>query len=144
MKALALPLVAALLLPTASLTAADKDKDKDKKPTITVKANPVMAFSPARIVVTADVKGGANDFEEFYCTGVEWDWGDGTKSEDTPDCDPYVPGKSEIKRHFVADRVFRTGGEYRVQFRLKKKDKVVGSAGTTIKIRPGVGDPGGN
>jgi hypothetical protein len=141
MKSLALPLVIGLMLPM-TLPAAF-DKDKDKKPSITVKANPVMAFSPARVVLTADVKGGANDYEEFYCTGVEWEWGDGTKSQDAADCEPYAPGKSEIKRHFVADHVFRTGGEYRVQFRMKKRDRVVGSAGTTIKIRPGIGDPGG-
>lgn len=135
MKFLALPLMLALAL------AAD---DKPKKPKLTVKASPVMAVSPARVVVSADVTGGPDDFEEFYCASVEWDWGDDTKSNKTADCDPYEPGKSQITRRFTADHVYRTAGDYRIQFRLKKKNKAVASAGTSVKIRPGLGDIGGD
>ena len=53
-----------------------------------------MAVSPARVVASADVDGGPDDFEEFYCASVEWDWGDDTKSNNAADCDPYEPGKS--------------------------------------------------
>ena len=118
-------------------------EDKPKRPKLTVRANPVMAVSPARVVASADVSGGPDDFEEFYCASVEWDWGDDTKSNNTADCDPYEAGKSEIKRRFTADHVYRTAGEYRIQFRLKKKNKSVGSASTSVKIRPGIGDIGG-
>ena len=67
MKILALPLMLAL-----ALSGSD---DKPKRPKLSVKVNPAMAMSPARVVASADLSGGADDFEEFYCTGVEWDWG---------------------------------------------------------------------
>jgi hypothetical protein len=92
------------------------------------------------MVLTADLKGGANDYEEFYCASVEWDWGDDTRSESKTDCEPYEAGKSEIKRHFTIDHTFNTAGEYRVEFRLKQKDKIVGRGSTDVKIRPGIGD----
>jgi len=134
MKFMALPLMIALALSGA---------DTPKRPKLTLKVNPAMGVSPARVVASADVDGGPNDFEEFYCASVEWDWGDDTKSNNTADCDPYEPGKSEIKRRFTADHVYRTAGDYRIQFRLKKKNKAVGSASTSVKIRPGIGDIGG-
>ena len=140
MKAAAASLV--LLLALSGAAPADRP-EKDTRPKLSLKANPSMAFSPARVVVTADVSGGANDDPEFYCPAVEWEWGDGTRSNQSADCDPYEPGKTEIKRHFTADRVYRTQGEYRIQFRLKKKGRVIAAASTTIKIRPGLGDPGG-
>ena len=134
MRFLALPLMLALVFSGA---------DKDKRPKLSVKAAPGMAFSPARVVATADLNGGANDFEEFYCAGVEWDWGDDTRSNTSADCEPYEAGKSQIKRRFTADHVYRTAGDYRIQFRLKKKDKPIAAASTSVKVRPGLGDPGG-
>src|SRR5436190_1779355 len=83
MKTMALPLICALAL---GASGAGSD-DKDKKPKITVKANPSMGMSPARIVASADLNGGANDYEEFYCPAIEWEWGDDTKSTTSADCD---------------------------------------------------------
>lgn len=117
--------------------------DKPKRPKVSIKANPAMAMSPARIVASADIAGGPDDFEEFYCATVEWDWGDDTKSNASTDCEPYEAGKSTIKRRFTADHVYRTAGDYQIVFRLKKKNKSVGSASTSVKIRPGAGDIGG-
>jgi hypothetical protein len=117
--------------------------DKKAKPSVSLKATPVIGFSPARMVVTAELKGGADDYEEFYCATVEWDWGDDTRSESKTDCEPYEAGKSEIKRHFTVDHTYNTAGEYRVQFRLKQKNKVVGSGSADVKVRPGIRDGGG-
>jgi hypothetical protein len=139
MKFAGLPLLLALAV---SAVPVSSGKDKDK-PSISLKANPVVAFSPARVVVTADIKGGPNDYEDFYCPTVEWWWGDGTTSDQTVDCEPYEPGKSEIKRHFTISRVFESSGDFRIEFRLKKKDKVIGLGSTMVKIRPGVREIGG-
>jgi hypothetical protein len=139
MKFVLLPLLLGVAV-SAGASASDKDK---AKPSISVKASPTVAFSPARVVVTADIKGGPNDYEEFYCAGIEWWWGDGTVSNQTADCDPYEAGKSEIKRHFTIDRVFQSSGDFRVEFRLKKKDKVIAVGSTMVKIRPGVREIGG-
>ena len=133
MKLLALPLIAAVALSTGAFA--------DKKPKVTVKANPAMGMSPVRVVVTADINGGDN--EELYCPAVEWEWGDDTRSTDSADCDPYVAGTSETKRRFTADHTYRQSGDYQVQFRLKKKDKIVGAGNTLVRVRPGLGDGGG-
>jgi hypothetical protein len=115
----------------------------DDKPSISVKASPSVGFAPFRVVLTADVKGGPDDYEQFYCATVEWDMGDGNKSEQQIDCDPYEAGKSQIKRRYVKDQVFDLPGDFRVQFKLKQKNKVVGLGATTIRVRPGVRDIGG-
>jgi hypothetical protein len=133
------------LLITAAVAAApqkpDKDKDaKDidpKRPKLTLKAQPVIAMSPARVVLTAELTGGPNDFEEFYCPTVEWDWGDGTHSESTADCEPYEAGRSEIKRRFTVEHVFRAG-MYKVMFKLKRRDKALTAATVNIQVRPGL------
>ena len=113
------------------------------KPSISVRANPPAGFSPLKVVVTAELKGGKNDYEEFYCPAIEWTWGDDTRTEQSADCDPYVAGTSEIQRRYTTTKTFETSGDYRVSFRLKQKDKVVGSGGITIQVRPGVRDGGG-
>ena len=136
MKVLALSVMLALAAATAD--------DKPKRPKLSVKANPAMAISPARVVASADISGGPDDFEEFYCASVEWDWGDDTRSNNSADCDPYEAGKSQIKRRFTADHTYRTAGDYRIQFRLKRKDKPIAAATTSVKIKPGLGDPGGD
>ena len=134
---------AAMVATGASGSAQKADKDAkdnaDKRPRVSLKATPVISMSPARIVLTAEITGGANDFEDFYCPTVQWEWGDGTQSESTNDCAPYEAGKTEIKRRFTVEHVFRAGA-YRVMFRLKRHDKAVGFATVNIQVRPGLRD----
>jgi hypothetical protein len=146
--------IAAATASTAASWYEHEGGAQNKKPSISVKANPPVGFAPLRVVVTAELKGGTNDFEDFYCASVEWDWGDDTKSESKIDCDPYEPGKSEIKRRYVQDHTYRdmsrmSAGEFgsgptqfRVKFSLKQKNKVVGSGQTTVEIRTGGIGPG--
>src|SRR5712691_4608000 len=104
--------IAACML-TAAVVAAQqpgksaKDKDQDKRPTLKLTARPPLGMSPARIILTADLNGGPNDAEDYYCPTIEWDWGDGTTSESTSDCAPYEPGKSEVRRRYTVEHVFR-------------------------------------
>lgn len=114
----------------------------DKKPALSVKASPAVSFAPSRVVLQADVRGGPNDYEEYYCATVEWDWGDGTKSEASYDCEPYEAGKSEIRRRYSIEHVYRQAGSFRVQFSLKQDRRIVAAANTTIQVRPGIRDPG--
>jgi len=115
-----------------------KDKPDAKRPEVRLKAQPVISVAPARVVLTAEIVGGPNDFEEFYCPAVQWEWGDGTQSESSADCAPYEAGKSEIKRRFTVEHVFRRADNYRVTFRLKRRDKSVGFASVQIQVRPGL------
>ncbi len=115
-------------------------QDENKKPSLSLKATPPIAFSPARIRVVADIRGGADDYQEYYCAGIEWDWGDGTISENAQDCDPYEAGKSTIRRRFSAEHTYRQAGNYKVFFRLKRKDKTVGATSASVQVRPGLRD----
>jgi hypothetical protein len=147
--------VAVVAAAAATSASAPAAPPQNKKPSISLKANPPVGFSPLRVVATAELKGGANDFEDFYCASVEWDWGDDTKSETKGDCDPYEAGKSEIKRRYAMEHVYRAVSsgissvdpsgnqtpsiQYRVKFSLKQKNKTVGSGQTTVEIRQGIG-----
>ena len=127
-----------LIVSAAIVTGGDQ-----KRPSIAVRASPSAGFSPLKVVLSAEIKGGPDDFADFYCPTIEWVWGDDTRAESTVDCDPYEAGKSEIKRRYSVSRIFQTSGNYRVEFRLKQKDKVVGAGSTTIQVRPGLRDGGG-
>lgn len=119
------------------VSGADQNED-GKKPSVSLKATPPIAFSPARVRVVAEIRGGADDYREYYCPTIEWDWGDGTASENTVDCDPYEAGKSEIRRRFTAEHTYRQAGSYKVYFRLKQKAKTVGAGSANVRIRPGI------
>ena len=127
----------AVLLPAHAAQARQADA---KKPSLSLRATPPVGFTPLRVVVVAEVRDGSDDYEEFYCATVEWDWGDGTVSENSSDCDPYEAGKSTIRRRFTADHVYRQAGQQRITFRLKQKTKPVAAASTNVQVRSGVGD----
>jgi hypothetical protein len=110
------------------------------KPSLSFKATPPVGFSPLRVRIVVDVRGGADDYAEFYCPSIEWDWGDGTISESSEDCDPYEAGKSTIKRRFSNEHVFRSSGTYQVYFRLKQKDKTISASNGNIQVRAGARD----
>lgn len=116
-----------------SATVAGSD-DKDKKPSLSLQVTPGLATAPARIRARAVARGGADDYAEFYCPSLEWDWGDGTKSESAKDCDPYEPGSSVIARRFSATHTYQEGGRYKVVLRLEQKDRVVGMAVSNVQV----------
>jgi hypothetical protein len=137
-------LVASTLTTTADGWQKDDRDAKEqelKRPKVTLKAAPIVSIAPSRVVLTAELVGGANDYEDYYCPTVEWDWGDGTQSESTNDCEPYQPGKTEIKRRFTVEHVFRAGN-YRVMFRMKRRSKPIVAATANIQVRPGIRDIG--
>jgi len=133
-------LTAALaVLPPVGL-AARAQQAEARKPTLSLRVTPPMGFTPLRVRAAAEVRDGSDDYADFYCATVEWDWGDGTISENTGDCNPYEAGKSTIQRRFSADHIYREGGAYRIVFRLKQKSKQVGNATTNVTVRSGAGE----
>ena len=129
----------AVVLMASGQASAQRDA-ADKKPSLSLKATPPAGFAPLRVHLVVDVKGGPNDYADFYCPTVHWDWDDGTISETSEDCNPYEAGKSTIRRRFSADHTFRLSGDYRLTFRLKQKDKVISSATTPLTVRPGANE----
>lgn len=126
------PLLVALIVFLSVSIHADQGKGK---PSIQMRANPTIAFAPARIVATAEIMGGADDYADFYCAKVEWDWGDATKSEAQDDCDPYVPGESQIRRRYTNEHRFEFAGNYDVRITLKQGKKSVGSGVIQVRVR---------
>jgi hypothetical protein len=140
MRLAAAPIVFALLVPGLSGATADRPK-------LTLTPNHRMVSSPAHVVVTASVTGGADYDQQLYCPDLEWEWGDGTKSEESSDCDPFQTGKTEIKRHFTAEHAYlvessvdigrpSTDHEVSIRLRLKKYGKTVLSGVTSVRIKP--------
>ena len=135
-------LATALAAPGRAAAGRDDD-DKDKKvkgPSLNLKANPSISFSPARIVVTAELRGGAETDEEIYCPSLEWEWGDGTISEAKEDCEPFEAGTSTIKRRWTNTHTYTVAGNYRLVLRLKRGSKSVLGGNTNIQVKPGVRD----
>jgi len=130
----------AALLTAAALSSSlsAEAKKEAKRPALSLKASPGTGMVPIRVSATAEFKGGANDFQEYYCPTVLWDWADGTESESTVDCEPYEPGKSEIKRRYTVQHTFRAGA-HKVWIRLKRNDKLLASANVTVQVQPGRG-----
>jgi hypothetical protein len=127
---------ALLLIPANALEARAQG---NKKPSLSLKATPAVSFAPARIVVVAEVKGGADDYEDFYCPSIEWDWGDLTTSTAEADCEPYQAGKSEIRRRYTVEHRYKNPGGFKIVLRLKKGDKVVAAANAMVQVRAGLG-----
>jgi hypothetical protein len=110
-----------------------------KKPSLSLKATPALGFTPLRVRAVVEVREGSDDYEEFYCAGAEWDWGDGTMSENSSDCDPYEAGKSKIQRRFTGDHTYRQVGQFKITFKLKQKTKQVAAVSTNVEVRGGIG-----
>ena len=129
---------AGLLLGVILLLASSMQAHQGKgKPKLSLRSTPAVTFAPARVVVTAEVSDGADDFEDFYCAKVAWDWGDGSESSSQDDCDPYEAGKSQIRRRYSNEHRYDTPGQYEVRFSLKQGSKTVASSTLVLRIRDG-------
>ena len=132
---------AALFLATSvSIPAQSNEKEEKKepkRPSLSLKATPGTGMVPIRISATAEFKGGDDDYQEYYCPAIEWNWGDGTVSESAIDCNPYEPGVSQIRRRFTGSHTYKRAGAYRIVFRLKHRDKVLTSQTTLVRLLGG-------
>lgn len=141
----ALSILLALGLAAAGLAGDKKEDDKKeegkkgKRPSLELRALPRFAFSPANIHFTAELVGG-DDLEDFYCPDVEWEWGDGGKSQQESDCPPFEPGE-QIDRHITNEHVFQRAGRYTVKVILRRAGKTLAAQTLQLTIRPGLGDP---
>ena len=131
---------AVLALATLSGGAADAQRNDDKKPSLSLKASPASGFTPLRVRFTVDVRGGADDAQDFYCPAVEWEWGDDLKSGNSEDCEPYKAGTSRIERRYSAEHRYTEPGTFNVRFRLKQGTRVVANTNTLVQVREGTRD----
>lgn len=130
-------LMAALALTMVSVGTVDAQRDGEKKPSLSLRAAPPVGISPLRVRLTAELRGGDDDFADYYCPTVEWDFGDDAVSGSSGDCEPYQAGKSQIQRRYTTEHVFRYFGDerYTVRFTMKQGSRTVASTTTTVNIR---------
>ena len=126
-------LTAAALSPLLSAEA----KKESKRPSLNLKASPGTGMVPIRVSATSEFKGGDDDFQEYYCPTIEWNWGDGTVSEASADCQPYEAGISQIRRRYTVSHTYKRAGAYRISFRFKVKDRVIASQTTQVRLLGG-------
>jgi hypothetical protein len=122
----------------AALAAAAGATEKSKKPRLDLRAAPRMAFSPASVLLTAELTGG-DDVDEYYCPEIEWNWDDGGRSVHEADCAPREAGGT-MERRFTAEHAFLQAGTYNVKITMRKANRAVAVAATTVTVHPGVGD----
>jgi hypothetical protein len=129
-----------LLAPGIGRAASEEQpkKEKAKRPALEIRPSPRFAFSPANIFFTAELKGG-DDVEALYCPEVEWEWGDGGKSVQEADCDPWT-ATTPMQRRFTASHTYQFAGLYRAKVTLRKSNKDLMSQTVSITIRAGLGD----
>ena len=126
-------------VPAQSDEKQEKEKRDPKRPSLSLKATPGTGMVPVRISATAEFKGGDDDFREYYCPAVEWNWGDGTVSQTANDCEPYEAGVSQIRRRFTGSHTYKRPGAFRIVFRLKQRDRVLTSQTTIVRLLGGGG-----
>ena len=119
------------LITVALATPGIAGDTRARKPRLEVRTSSRVAITPA-VMVVAELVGG-EDLEEFYCAGLEWDWGDGDRSFRESDCDPYKAGM-ELDRFFSARHVYPGPGFYRVRVRLRRAGSVVAAAQMEIRV----------
>ena len=138
-RRIACTLIAALVV-LLSAPALHGQQPEAKKPSLSLRVTPPVGFSPLRVRVVAEIRDGSDDYADFYCAGIEWEWGDGTVSESASDCEPYEAGKSTIRRTYSADHVYRQAGQFRVVFKLKQKTRQVATVSSNIQVRSSGGE----
>ena len=109
------------------------DGGKPKRPQLDLRATPRVSFSPVEILVVGQLKGGS-DLEEFYCPGLEWDWGDGSHSSHESDCAPYEAGM-DLERFFSARHAYREPGDYAVRLTLRRASRTVAVGTIAVAVR---------
>ncbi len=138
MFAKAVAVIAVLGLAGSVRAAEDQKPKKLKRPDFELRVTPRFSFSPAELMFTAELKGG-DDTEEYYCPEIEWEWGDGGKSVQEADCDPWKPD-TKIERRFVVHHVFVESGIYETRVTLRKSNKTIATRSIELTVRPGLGE----
>jgi hypothetical protein len=125
------PVVPILLLALAA--PGQPSETKSKRPRLDMRATPRIAnTSPSQVLVVAQLVGG-DETEEFYCPGLEWDWGDGARSSYESDCPPFEPGM-ELVRRFSARHAYRQPGDYEVRITLRRADRSLAAARASVSV----------
>jgi hypothetical protein len=120
--------VIAVALATSGLAG----EARARKPRFEVRTARPVSLTPMYAQFVAELVGG-DDLEEYYCLGLLWEWGDGTRSYRESDCDPFEPG-IEVDRLFSARHAYVRPGLYRMRVSLVRAGREVAGASTWVEI----------
>jgi hypothetical protein len=127
----------ALLVGLAVAAAQSASAGGAARPRLDLRATPRIALFPVEVFVTAELVGG-EDLEDFHCPGLEWDWGDGSRSAHEADCEPFGPG-TVVDRRYGAHHVYRGPGEYDIRLSLRRAGRLVSATSTRVLVQSGGG-----
>jgi len=126
-----------VILALAFVGARAVEAADGRKPRLNLRASPRIALTPVSVLTFAELVGG-DESEEFHCPRLEWDWGDGTRSERESDCEPY-DGTSPLERRYSARHVYRSPGQYDIRLTLRRASRVVAVGTTAVAVHGGPG-----
>ncbi|MCI0414086.1 PKD domain-containing protein [bacterium] len=98
---------------------------------LTITGSPRQGFEPMRVTFRGLLEVPDENDKDHYCLQEEWDFGDGAKSTEKPNCDPHS-SDTKIKTEFFTEHVYEKHGNYNV--RLTLGDKKVRSRAISIVI----------
>ena len=131
--------VVVLLIPAwaavATTTSGRQTAPRPGEPRLVLTIDRQVGLAPMRVSLSADLVGGADDDEEFYCPTIEWNWDDDTESASTFDCPSYQPGVTTIRRHFPVEHIFNETGDYHVSVQLIRRARELASADAEVSVR---------
>lgn len=114
-------LLAGLLLVPVALSARAK---ADLRTTV-----PALGIAPLTVAFIARVEGTE---EELWCPEVRWEFEEGRSSARESDCQPYEDGDRATKV-YTARYTYRSPGEYRPRFEIRKGGKLLAAAVITVQ-----------
>ena len=118
-QALVLAFSALLLIPSNALQA--REQGGNKKPSLSLKASPSVSFAPARIVVVAEVKGGAGRFRGVLLPDRRMGMGRlDARQRSKPIANRTRRARATIKRRYTVEHRFKNPGAFKIILRLKK------------------------
>jgi hypothetical protein len=124
-----------LLMVTEQSHTNTSEQQSTERPSLSLRVRPEFNSGRGLVRASLEIRGGSDNYEEFYCPALEWEWGDDTFSEAKRDCAPYETEKSSIERWFRAQHTYHRSGIFKVTLRLKKRDQTVGLASANVQIR---------
>lgn len=133
MRSRSLSLIAAVLFLAGQSPSGVHAAEKLK---LSLRAAPSIG-TPSTVFVFQAVLTGGVDSEDLYCLTTEWTWEEQADSSiNETECPPYKAGETKIERSFSEEQSFRAEGTHVVRVVLRRGDKEIASAGTTVKVRP--------
>src|SRR5512143_1828334 len=121
----------ALLVFFADTGAGAARAGDEARPHVALRATPRRAFPPANVLAVAELKGRPG--EDFYCPGIEWEWGDGSRSASEGDCPPYHEG-AEVERFYSARHAYGAPGTYDLKLTMRRAHRTLAVATLEIVV----------